>query len=213
MRREAGIVAGPGVCVVVGGDGSRIVERIDAALDGDIKAIVSIGIAGALSPSLKIGDCVVAAHVIGNQEKWPCDPAWHANLLRVLPDARPGAIVGVRSPATDIQTKARLLAASGADAVDMESDLAAQAAARRGLPFAALRVISDGAADALPPATASALDPDGGVALGSVLRAVLAKPSQIPALIRTGRNAERAFAALLRCRDLLGIGLGCPYLG
>jgi hypothetical protein len=36
---------------------------------------------------------------------------------------------------------------------------------------------------------------------------------QIPELVRTARNNERAMSSLLRCFNLLGVGLGCPYLG
>jgi hopanoid-associated phosphorylase len=213
MKREARIVSGPNVRVAIGGDGSQLVRRIDAALDTSIQGVISIGIAGALSPELKIGDCVVANAIFGNGAPLPCDAQWNLRLLQQLPDARAGAIAGVRIPAADAQAKAALRAASGADGVDMESDLAAAAAAKRGLPFAALRVISDTASDALPPATAAALDADGGINLIAVLTSVLKQPGQIPALIRTGRNADAAFAALLRCHDLLGVGLGCPYLG
>jgi hypothetical protein len=47
----------------------------------------------------------------------------------------------------------------------------------------------------------------------AVLKSLLSDPSQFPELIQTGREASAAFHALLRCRNLLGRGLGCPYLG
>ena len=64
-----------------------------------------------------------------------------------------------------------------------------------------------------PPATLVALKPNGDIALGRVMASVLRNPLQIPALIRTGRESEAAFSALLRCVEMLGPGLGCPYLG
>ncbi|HEY1707550.1 MAG TPA: hypothetical protein VGG10_04755 [Rhizomicrobium sp.] len=213
MKREARIVSGAGIRVAIGGDGSQLVQRIEAALTSNIQGVISIGIAGALAPQLKIGDCIVASGVLGNGMQFSCDARWQSELQRLLPDAREGVIAGVRGPATTVQGKKALWMASNAEAVDMESDLAAEVATRHALPFTALRVISDTAADALPPATTSALDVDGGVNLFAVLASVLKQPSQIPALIRTGRNANAAFAALLRCHNLLGIGLGCPYLG
>ena len=36
---------------------------------------------------------------------------------------------------------------------------------------------------------------------------LLRKPGQLPALVRTARASNRAFAELLRCRDLCGVGL------
>jgi adenosylhomocysteine nucleosidase len=80
-------------------------------------------------------------------------------------------------------------------------------------PFAALRVISDSADQALPPAALTAMNPDGSIALGRVLWSVARSPSQIPALIRTGRESDKAFAVLLGCVETLGPGLRGPDVG
>ena len=95
---------------------------------------------------------------------------------------------------------------TGALAVDMESQVAARFAASRNLPLAGLRVISDDASHVLPPAALVAMKPDGGIALGRVLASLLKKPAQIPALVRTARASNKAFAELLRCRNLCGVG-------
>ena len=54
---------------------------------------------------------------------------------------------------------------------------------------------------------------DGGVDLPAVLRSLMAAPWQLPALVRTGLEAEKAFRALLRGHRLLGPGLMGPGLG
>jgi adenosylhomocysteine nucleosidase len=89
----------------------------------------------------------------------------------------------------------------------MESQVAARFARQRNLPLAALRVISDDASHVLPPAALVAMKPDGRLALGRVLLSLLKKPKQVPALVRTARDSNKAFAGLLRCRDLCGVGL------
>jgi adenosylhomocysteine nucleosidase len=43
----------------------------------------------------------------------------------------------------------------------------------------------------------------GGVDILAVLRSLAAQPAQIPALIRTAWEAEKAFRALERCRHVL----------
>ena len=73
--------------------------------------------------------------------------------------------------------------------------------------LAALLVISDDASHVLPPAALVAMKPGGGIAIGRILWSLVKKPAQIPALIRTGRTSSKAFAELLRCRDLCGVGL------
>jgi hypothetical protein len=121
----------------------------------------------------------------------------------LFPDALVGTVVGSDSIAATIARKQELRARTGALAVDMESHIAARVAARHGLPFAALRTISDTAAEALPPAALVGMKPDGTMALGAVLASLARSPGQLPALLRTGIGAERAFRALGRCHDVL----------
>ena len=91
----------------------------------------------------------------------------------------------------------------------MESHIAARVAARHDLPFAVVRVISDGASEVLPPAALIGMRPDGGMALGAVLASLARHPTQLPALIRTGLHAGRAFTELRRVHDVLGcLGVG-----
>jgi hypothetical protein len=100
--------------------------------------------------------------------------------------------------------------ATGAAAVDMESHIVARVAVRHGIPFAVLRTIADRAGSELPQAAAIALTDDGRVNYRAVCASVLRKPGQIPALIRTGGEANAAFAALLRCRRAVGLRLAGP---
>jgi hopanoid-associated phosphorylase len=214
LKREAGMIAGPNVRVVIsGGAAALLPERIALGLHGKTSGIISIGIAGALSPGLNAGDCIVADRIVSGGETFATDAAWTAQIASALPAATRAAIAGSDVVAASRETKADLYRASGAHAVDMESHITARAAHLRGLPFVALRVISDRADHALPAAVQVAMKDNGGIALGRVLKSVLTRPQQIPALIRTGRESEKAFAALLRCLDLLGPGLRCPYLG
>ena len=50
--------------------------------------------------------------------------------------------------------------------------------------------------------------PDGGMDIGAVLIELAKRPWELPALIRTGVEAEAAFRALFRGRQLLGPALG-----
>jgi hopanoid-associated phosphorylase len=213
LKREAAIVAGPQVIPVIAGNSGVLRQRIETALDTRVRGIISIGIAGALSPQLEAGDCVIASTVIAEDMRYDTDNGWTARLRRALPDPRVAPIAGVDRIAATVEDKAALYKETGADAIDMESHIAAAVAKENGLPFAALRVISDCADHTLPPAALAAMNPNGGIAFGRVLKSIALKPTQLPALMRTSRESEKAFAVLLRCRDVLGPGLGCPYLG
>jgi hopanoid-associated phosphorylase len=200
-NRSSGVIA-----VAGGGDGDGLKARLEA-LHGDIAGVISIGLGGALSPLLKVGEVVIAEKVITGVESWDCHAGWRNRLCSRLPQAHQGTIFGSDVIVDRADTKLALHDATGALVVDMESQVAARFAAARQLPLAALRVISDDAHHVLPPAALVAMKPDGDISLGRVLWSLVKKPQQLPALIRTGRASSRAFRELLRCRNLCGVGL------
>jgi adenosylhomocysteine nucleosidase len=207
MTREAGIIGTVGVVVVVGGgDVDGLATKLDA-LHGDIQGVISIGLGGALSPLLKVGEVVIGETIITGAEVWECHAGWRNRLASRLAHAHQGNIFGSDVIIHQADTKSGLYDTTGALVVDMESQVAARFAARRDLPLAALRVISDDASHVLPPAALVAMLPDGGISLRKVLWSLVKKPTQLPALIRTGRASSKAFAELLRCRDLCGVGI------
>jgi hopanoid-associated phosphorylase len=211
LSKEAKIVGVADVVAVAGGgDAKSLAEKLNA-LHGDISGVISIGLAGALSPLLKVGDVVIADQIITGTESWDCHGGWRVRLMSRLVSQVPGAHQG-RLFGSDViiekaETKAGLYTATGALAVDMESQVAARFAHLRNLPLAGLRVISDDATHVLPPAALVAMKPDGGIALRRVLGSLLRKPQQLPSLIRTARTSNKAFAELLRCLDLCGVGI------
>lgn len=213
LQRERRILAGPDVEVVLGGgDQARLeaeIERRAAVARG----VISIGIAGALAPGLQPGRWVVATAVSDRGAALPTDPGWTDWLVSRLPGPERGVLLGVDTVAATAAQKAELRRASNALAVDMESHVAARTARRHRLPFVAARVISDAADRTLPPAARVGMREDGGFDLPAVLRSLLAAPWQLPALIRTGLEAEKAFRALLRGHRLLGPRLGGPDIG
>jgi adenosylhomocysteine nucleosidase len=150
---------------------------------------------------------VIADQIMTGTETWDCHETWRVRLTSRLPYAHQGQIFGSDVIIEKAETKTGLHAATGALAVDMESQVAARFAASRNVPLAALRVISDDASHVLPPAALVAMKPDGGIALGRVLASLLRRPQQVPALIRTARTSNKAFAELLRCLDLCGVGI------
>jgi hopanoid-associated phosphorylase len=212
LQRERRIVAGPDIeAIASGGDPVRLEAMLDR-LAGTASGIISIGIAGALAVGLPVGQWVVADAVLDDGESLPTDPAWTGRLAARLPEAARGVLLGVNAMVAEATQKASLHSTTGAVAVDMESHIVARVARRHRLPFAAARVISDAAHHDLPPAVLVGMKSDGGMDLPAVLRSLLANPGQLPALIRTGLEAERGFRALLRGHRRLGPRLGGPDL-
>lgn len=206
LEREGRVLRGAGVRVIAGGgDAVRLAETLAREAPG-ADGIISFGMAGGLDPAMRIGDWVIGEKVTGMVDR-PCDGRWLAALAKAMPQVRRGAIHADGRLIADLAEK-RALGQGGAIAADMESHIAAQAAAAAGIPFAILRCISDEAAHALPPAFAVAMRPDGGLALGSVLKSIVGKPGQLPDLLRTLVSFNRAYAALRAGTQQVGGRLG-----
>ena len=206
MAKEARLVQGPGVRAVAGGARADLLEqRLKAALDSqDIEGVISVGLGGALDPTLAVGDIVVGSEVLRPRGRWIADPFWTTRLHDRLPTSRLGPIFGSGDMVLHTLDKAKLRLKHGAALVDMESHMAARLATARGLPFAVLRVVSDTAGLSLPGAVAAGVRPDGGMDLMGVLGALARDPKQLPALMRVGRDADVAFKALKDACGRLG---------
>jgi adenosylhomocysteine nucleosidase len=211
MTREARIVGGAGVTVIVGGGrADRLFQQLEGALQRGAAGVMSFGLCGGLDPSLQTADLVVGSGVIGADERLTADPAWSDALAGALAGTVRADIAGSQAMVALPADKAALRRRTGAAAVDMESHLVARLAHRHGVPFAVLRAVSDPAHRALPIAAQAGLKPNGEADIGAVLKSLLRRPGELPALLRTAREAGAAFRALGNARHLLGPGLGCP---
>ncbi len=211
LSREARIAARAGLTPVVSAANAALLEkRLTAALAKGAKGIVSFGIAGALAPLLKIGDTVVATHVVHGDEHYRTDPVWSEALRRALPQAHSVVVAGHDQVVSHVDGKRRLFALTGAHAVDMESHIAARFAYQHGLPFVVLRTISDVATKGVPPAALEPLKASGKPSLRRILASLAADPGQFRDVLGMGRDAGRAFRALRSARRALGPRLGFP---
>lgn len=220
LKAEARIAARVPATVAVasGGDSANIEARIEQAIASadDCRGIISVGIAGALWPGLRPGACVIATDVIDTANaaaRYPADPAWTDALAARLEGATRAPIAGADKPLATSAQKRDLYAATGAAAIDMESHVAARLAARRALPFAALRFIADPQERSLPEAALAGMAADGSTDATAVLRSLVKEPAQIAALARVTADTGRAFLALLRSHRRLGAGFGLLDLG
>lgn len=217
LAKEMRLAEGPGLAAIAsGGDTQRLRKLLADRPAPGCRAVLSFGIAGGLDPSLAAGDVVVATDVIADGERWPAHPAlaesFAASLAAGGISVRRADIAGVDHPLIDAPSKARVRESTGAAAVDMESHVAAEFAARHGLMFAALRIVCDPATRSMPAAVANALRPDGGIDHFAIVADLLRRPRELANLSRLAGEARASFRALSRCRDLLGVGRGLPNL-
>lgn len=202
LRSEARVAERVGLrALACGADSGRAAACARRLADEGARLLVSFGVAGGLDPDLRAGDLVLADAVRDGDATIATEGSVVARLGALLPDAAIGTVLGVGSPIADPADKARLRAATGAIALDMESHALARVAAGR--PFVVVRAIADTAGIALPPAARLAVGADGELAIGRVLGSILRRPSQIAGLIRLAIATRRALAALDRAARAL----------
>ncbi|MGM4896677.1 phosphorylase [Tardiphaga sp. 839_C3_N1_4] len=208
LVQEAKIAAGPGMTVICSSSDPVQLRSLLADFDpASIRGVISFGVAGGLDPDLKSGAVVVATEVVAGNSRWSASEVLSDELIAGAGVGRQkvfrGGLVGVEKVVTGQAGKAALRSEFGAAAVDMESHIAAEFAAMAGLPFAALRVVSDPAHRALPEIATTAIKPNGDVDLRKVLRGIARNPLVIRALVSTGRDFNRALRSLRDCRSYL----------
>jgi hopanoid-associated phosphorylase len=208
MAQEARIAAGPGMIVICSSSDPQMLRALLATLDSStFRGVISFGVAGGLDPTLKSGDVVVATEVLAGDTRWLAGLALNEEMIASAALRRRrvvrGGLAGVEQVIAAKAGKAALWSETGAAAVDMESHIAAAYAAKAGLPFAALRVISDPASRALPALATTAIKPNGDIDLRKVLRGLARHPSTLRALVSTGIDFNRALRSLRGCRGFL----------
>ncbi len=195
-------------CTGVGMPAAR--AGVAAILDRDAPAaLIFVGLGGALSADLSVGDLLVAEHValVEDPARSLSIPAssWQSRAL-ALSGARVGTVLTGRrilsTAAEKLELASRIEQQNAT--IDMESYAWATAASEAGLPFALLRIVSDRLADDLPPELNRALAPDGSLSRVGLLGATFRRPRLMLELLelrdRVGqcsRALEQALASIL----------------
>jgi len=204
MAFEARLAQAPGVEIIYRDGRGRLDDVLAARLRRPCAGVISFGVAGGLDPSLKPGTVVIADQVAEGERRYACDGRWSAALRAAIPGAIGGLLAAADSAVVSVADKQALHTRSGSLLIDMESHVAARLASGAQLPFAVCRVVLDDAGRAVPPAAMAAMGDDGGTDMIALLGSLLRGPGQLPGLIRLGRDAGIARAALKAARTAAG---------
>jgi adenosylhomocysteine nucleosidase len=183
---------GADTLVLVAGIGGAAAARATRAVIAahDPALVVSAGFAGALTPRLRVGDVLVPSAVrnAATGEQFPCAACAFAG------QGGEATLVTATSVLSR-DAKAALTARFSADAVDMEAAAVAAVARDAGVPFAAVKVISDPFDFDMPPLDRF-VDASGKLHLLQLIVYAVPRPRLWGALARLGRNSARAAQAL-----------------
>ncbi len=177
------------VCAGMGADAARRAYA-NAASDGPLNMLLSVGWAGSLHPEVGPGTVHIPTTVIDSQTG--------EQFLLTEGGRRSRLVTTVR--VADSAEKARLAATyPGAVLVDMEAATVARIAEMHGIPFLCIKGVSDAVGADLPDLNPF-IDQKGHMRLAGFLLHVALRPRYWPSLLHLGKNSTRAAEGM---RDLI----------
>jgi len=181
--QEAKLFSQPGMEILITGIGRDNAERkLHRALKEDhCQLVLSCGFAGGLNPYLATGTVVFST-----DEDAGLTPA----LLAA--GACPVRFHSSDRVATTVAEKKALWETTGADAVEMESQIIRAICRAHQIPSATIRVISDAAHETLPLDFNALLTAEQELNYGKLILALLGSPGKIPAILRLQRQTQLA---------------------
>jgi adenosylhomocysteine nucleosidase len=189
-----------GALLAVSGIGRDAAEAAARALvDAGVAALMTFGMAGGLDPALKAGSVVLPCELISaDGTRFLASRSWRERVAAAVSPLRAVSAGNLLTSPRAIDTpldKSAAFRDTGAAAVDMESAAVAAVAAHHNLPFIAVRVIVDTAADTLPRAVVNA-SRFGKVQIGRLISGLILAPGEIAALIRLAQRYRIAIRSL-----------------
>jgi nucleoside phosphorylase len=168
-------------------------ERIRRGEEGQqIDCLISTGFAGALTDDLRVGDLLLAKNfsTVDLRERWSSLSSLPIHLADMLT---------VPALIDSGEERMKLARASGAGAVDMETEFIARACAAKGIPLLSLRVISDTSHELFPAPPSVLFDIERQqTRMLKLATHLLAHPGHVPPLVQFARRIARARKILAR---------------
>ena len=170
-------------------------QRLNVNLE--LTGLASTGFCGALDPALQPCDIFVARQLLSRDRKGAvvtssdeCSPITTTRKHKI------GKLLSIDRVASTAAEKAELRQ-TGADAVEMEAAAVAAKAQEWNLPFYAIRVVTDTAAESFPLDFNHMRDAEGRFDRARIIAAALRRPGIVfPELLKLNKRCKRAAKAL-----------------
>ncbi|MBI5788127.1 MAG: hypothetical protein HZA78_04640 [Candidatus Schekmanbacteria bacterium] len=195
------------IMLVQGGVGQNMAETVrNLSNSFRIQVMVSAGFAGSINPGVGVGDLIIGRRILHTtQEEFngeieidsthACDDVLVAMASRLSSaggfKAHCGDVLCVNKVVSQATAKRQLGNCTSAICVDMESSIIAARAHELGIPFVAIRAISDGMDEDME-VSESVITKGGNINIPVAAYHLLSKPHQIPDMNRLRSQIKRA---------------------
>ncbi|MFB0505490.1 MAG: purine phosphorylase [Thermodesulfobacteriota bacterium] len=204
-----------GILLKISGIGAR---RARVASETLVKkgatALLSWGSAGGLLATLSPGSLILPEKVLSSDRiSFSVDTQWHERLCARLSghaDLHTGLLIQSPTVLRSPEEKIAMFNRYGAIAVDMESAAVAQVALLEGVPFMAIRAVSDPAYVSIPPSAMITIDERGIFRPVRLLRSIFRHPRELLPLVRLARTFRAAQTTLASVKRIAGPKLLAP---
>lgn len=191
----------------ISGVGPKNVTYAVNELASEVSHIISWGSAAGLSKILKPGDLVLPDLILDEKgAEYVTDSNFNDQMVKLFPKElsyHSGALCESTTMLKEVEEKREFGKKHHAMACDMESATIAKLAKQKGIPFTALRVISDDYNTAIPQSVYLSIDENGDFSLGKFLFQLLINPKDIIHVIRLGKNFSKAKKTMLKLKKVL----------
>jgi len=168
--------------------------RLDVVVARGCKALISFGVSGALDPTLKVGDLVLATSICSPEESFNTNQAWRTRLDTAVSGRayETSFYCDGNLGASNAQEREKLYKEFNAGAIDDETIYAARFAHVNNIPFVALRSISDNHKTVIPSWISKTIKDDGSANIEEIMKHL----DQTFDLFALAVNFGKALAAL-----------------
>jgi adenosylhomocysteine nucleosidase len=217
LAEPVGSLADGTLVAVTGMGGAAASMGAQSLVAAGATALASWGMAGGLDPALRAGEILLPTEILNLDGRViNAEQGWRNRLsAAVAPYApvRTGRLLTSPRAIGSVADKAELFRTTGAVAVDMESAAIGIVAEQYRLPFVAVRVVVDSAADVLPRAVTAAADQEGHLQIWRLIGTLALAPNELAPLLRLARRyraANRSLAAIARMGSLAPSAFSTP---
>jgi nucleoside phosphorylase len=208
---KTGMAAEKAVGVAAAARGTLVLSGIMGVADfhrvipDDCEAILSLGLCGSLTKGAQIGQPILSSVLVTPDEEYPVDLGWRRRLFAATKFYEHRWLsTGEFNQANTPEQRAALAAKYHCAVIDDESAAVAQFCLETGRAFMAMRAVSDGWDDTVPPAAIEALNSNGSMDILEVLKSVVDDPEQLPDLEKMADQYYASLDTLRRACALVG---------